>query len=161
MYDGLVRNVVPLLLRLTLAVIFLMHGWHKVFDVGNEAGLAWARELTDPPSRGVQLLLAWGELVAGVMMLGGFATRLAAVAVIAAVAGEVYATRSVHGWSATAYGFEYIFAVVMIAACLLITGAGRFSLVPHVYWPRRRVAPVRAPEATPVPPSPMPPPRNI
>src|SRR5438132_8948560 len=105
MYDGLVRNVVPLLLRLTLTLIFLVHGWHKVFSPGNEAGLAWARELAEPPTKGLQLLLAWGEVVVGIMMTLGFATRVAAAGVIAAVIAEVYLARNPQGWSVTPYGF--------------------------------------------------------
>lgn len=162
MYEGLVRNVVPLLLRLTLAVIFLVHGWNKIFVPGNEAGLAWARELTDPPSRGVQLLLAWGELGVGVMITLGVATRVAAAAVILAVVGEIYLVNNLRGWTATNYGFEYVFALVMISTCLVITGPGRFTVVPQNYWPRRRNAPIPpAPVATPVqPPRPVPPARN-
>lgn len=46
--DVITRNaVVPLILRLTLAAIFIFHGWHKIADRGNEWGAWWATQMND------------------------------------------------------------------------------------------------------------------
>jgi putative oxidoreductase len=44
--DAAAKNtLVPLILRLALAVIFIYHGWHKVADPGNDWGAVWASNL--------------------------------------------------------------------------------------------------------------------
>jgi len=37
------NTIVPLLLRITLAAIFVFHGFHLVGDPGNEWGAAWLK----------------------------------------------------------------------------------------------------------------------
>ena len=44
MFDTFTRyTLIPLVIRLGLAVIFVYHGLHKVADEGNELGAAWMR----------------------------------------------------------------------------------------------------------------------
>lgn len=46
--DVVTRNaVVPLILRLALAAIFIFHGWHKIADSGNDGGARWATQMND------------------------------------------------------------------------------------------------------------------
>ena len=46
--DVLPRNaLIPLILRLALAAIFIFHGWHKIADRGNDGGTSWATQMDD------------------------------------------------------------------------------------------------------------------
>jgi uncharacterized membrane protein YphA (DoxX/SURF4 family) len=59
--DASVKNsLVPFILRLALAAIFIYHGWHKVADHGNEWGTLWASNLAyqsySPPEHVLQRL---------------------------------------------------------------------------------------------------------
>jgi uncharacterized membrane protein YphA (DoxX/SURF4 family) len=131
-----------------LAAVFLYHGFHKIADIGNEAGLAWARETADPPSRGVQLLIAWGEMGIGAMMAIGFLTRVAAALAIATMIAGIYATHSLQGWTSGDNQLEYHFLMFMICIALLISGGGPYRVAPRYQVFRRRAVPV----ASAVPP---------
>ena len=76
MLTTLSKNVVvPLLLRLALAAIFIYHGLDLV---GKDGGTNWMQGPNAAPAP-VQLAVAWGQLLGGVALAVGFLTRLAAV----------------------------------------------------------------------------------
>jgi uncharacterized membrane protein YphA (DoxX/SURF4 family) len=65
--DAAVKNsIVPFLLRLALAVIFIYHGWHKIADPGNDWGALWASNLADqslaPPPDVLHRLDEWEQM---------------------------------------------------------------------------------------------------
>jgi putative oxidoreductase len=73
-------DLAPLVLRLTLAVIFIMAGYPKLMQQ-----FPW----TDQLSPGVQTAVAWGEFVCGVALVVGLMSRVAAVGVIVIMAGAI------------------------------------------------------------------------
>ena len=78
----------PLLLRLSLAAIFIFHGLNLVGGQENGWGANWMKAAEAPPAP-VQLAVAWGELVGGIALALGFLTRLAALGIIAIMAGAI------------------------------------------------------------------------
>jgi uncharacterized membrane protein YphA (DoxX/SURF4 family) len=65
--DAAVKNtLVPFILRLALAAIFIYHGWHKVADPGNEWGTLWASNLAyqsfSPPEDVLHRLDQWEQM---------------------------------------------------------------------------------------------------
>src|SRR4051812_32218331 len=108
MFDSVVKNVlVPLLLRLALGAIFIHHGLGKISQ-DTEWGASWMKppppaatseagssssapvgEPKPPPSRVLQMAVAWGELVGGIALVVGFLTRLAALGIIAIMIGAI------------------------------------------------------------------------
>jgi uncharacterized membrane protein YphA (DoxX/SURF4 family) len=167
--------VATLILRLTLAVIFLYHGLTKIGGLGNELGANWLstflmtsgkpREdlaqkfakrrpyLTDAErqdiidrlnmvlataapdlptsaqSHWVQLAVAWGEFLAGLALLAGLLTRVAAAGVIIIQIGAVVLVTAERGFSFTAGGgYEYNVALIGMALAVLVTGAGVLSV---------------------------------
>jgi uncharacterized membrane protein YphA (DoxX/SURF4 family) len=203
--DTLRRNaLVPLVLRLALAAIFIFHGWDKVASRGNAGGTSWAdnrwEQMHNPPpeaqakldkfrdnhesrakeakdagdtlgtayaedsptipgslqTAAVQLLVAWGELLCGVALLVGLATRWAAVAMVLIQIGAIATVTWAHGFSA-AGGIGYEYNLLVIAACLglALKGGGLVSLDHWLRALRARrathaTAPVQAQSATPV-----------
>ena len=121
------RTIVPLLLRFALAVVFIYHGFDKVGS-GNGFGFDWAAKMADPPARPLQAMVAWGELMGGIAIALGVLTRLAALGIIAIMLGAIFTVHGKAGFSGLQGGYEYNFVLIMVAASLVLTGAGTLSL---------------------------------
>jgi putative oxidoreductase len=120
------NSVVPVLLRLALAAIFIYHGSALVGGPDNEWGAHWAKFENAPP-QAAQLAVAWGELLGGIALGLGFLTRLAAVGIIVIMAGAIATVHWPHGFDITKGGFEYNFAIIMMCLALLLGGPGPVS----------------------------------
>ncbi len=128
----LARTFVPLLLRFALAAVFIFHGLEKVHPESGY-GLHWADPMPGAPSAltsapPLQLAVAWGELLGGVLIALGLFTRVAAVVLIIIMVGAILTVTGSHGFNVVKGGFEYNFVLIMIAAALTLAGAGTFSL---------------------------------
>lgn len=136
-----------LILRLMLASIFITQGWMMIDDF--EGGTTWYRGAgsIDPA---LQATVAWSELVCGIVLALGLLTRLASVGLIAIMIGAVYMVtwtvvgppasfNDKRGFIVYEVGYEYNFAIVAMAACLVILGAGAFS-IDRLLWGRRATA---------------------
>jgi putative oxidoreductase len=123
------RTLLPIILRATLAVVFIYHGLEKVTpDSGY--GIRWMPAPADGSAglpMGLQLAVAWGELLGGVAIALGLLTRIAALGIIGIMAGAIV-TVTGHTFSLLNKGFEYNFVLIMVALALIITGAGTLSL---------------------------------
>jgi putative oxidoreductase len=130
-------TVVPILLRLGLAAIFLFHGMQKISGPENEWGANWANKMTEPPPSVLQLAIAWGELGGGIAMAIGFLTRLAGLGIIALMAGAIATVRWQNGFDDTQQGFEYNFAIIIMALGIVLGGPGPVA-VDRFFRLRRR-----------------------
>jgi putative oxidoreductase len=139
------NTIVPLFLRLTLAAIFLYHGLSLVNGPDTQWGANWmkgkdGKPLPDAAPAPVQLAVAWGQLVGGLAMLVGFLTRLAALGLIAIMAGAIALVHWPNGFDIRNGGFEYNFAIIMMCLCLLLGGPGPIA-IDRIFRLRRRPAP--------------------
>jgi putative oxidoreductase len=121
------NTVVPLLLRLALAAIFIFHGLDKIGGPEKEWGLRWNTTDNAPPAA-AQVAVAWGELLGGVALGLGFLSRLAALGIIAIMAGAIATVTWPHGFDLTKGGFEYNFAIIVMCVCLVLGGPGPLSV---------------------------------
>ena len=138
MFDQLAKNsLVPLLLRLGLAAIFVVHGVEKVNGEGNELGAAWGREMPDAPAKAMQLLVAWGELLGGAALGLGFLTRVAAAGIAAIMAGAIYKVTGSGGFSLQKGGYEYNFLIIIVCVALILIGGGTLSVDRFFRWKRQ------------------------
>jgi putative oxidoreductase len=142
MFDAFVKNTVtPLLLRLALAAIFIFHGFHLVGDEGNELGAAWmkskpadkeaespAEKGPEPPPAPVQLAVAWGQLIGGIALALGFLTRLAALGIIAIMAGAIALVHLPKGFDNRQGGFEYNMLIIAACIVLVLQGGGNVAV---------------------------------
>ena len=120
--------VVPLLLRLTLAAIFIYHGWALVGGPKNQWGAAWMGDSPNAQPAPVQLAVAWGQLIGGIAMVFGFLSRLAALGLIVIMGGAIALVHWEHGFDIRDHGFEYNFAIIMMCLCLVLVGPGPFAV---------------------------------
>ena len=119
--------IVPVLLRLALAAVFIFHGYNLVGGEGNEWGANWMKS-EGAPARPVQMAVSWGQLVGGIALAVGFLTRLAAVGIIAIMAGAIALVHWPHGFDIRQGGFEYNFVLIVMCLCLVLGGPGPFAV---------------------------------
>jgi putative oxidoreductase len=138
MFDALLKHtLVPLVLRLGLAVIFVFHGLGKITPPEKDWGAAWAIGMPDAPATPVQLAVAWGELIGGIALALGFLTRLAAAGLAVIMAGAIATVHGPKGFSLAQGGYEYNFAILVMCAALILGGGGPLGLDRFVRVRRR------------------------
>jgi putative oxidoreductase len=130
MFDTVLKGTLgPLVLRIGLAVIFIYHGLGKV-NADTNWGSAWNPGL--PPYQ--QVAVAWGELLGGAALAVGFLTRLAALGIIAIMAGAIYTVHGQNGFALVnpsqpgKLGFEYNFALIVMSLALVLLGGGTLAV---------------------------------
>ncbi len=129
-----------LFLRIGLGVIFIYHGFGKVFGAGMNLGTAWNPGMSllsffgfpismiPGMSVALQAMVAWGEFVGGLAILLGFLTRKAAAGIIIIMLGAIFTVHGKNGFSLMNHGFEYNFALIMMCLALIAGGTGPFSI---------------------------------
>jgi len=117
-----------LVLRLTVGLLMLMHGLHKLADgIARISAMVQANGWPSWIAYGVYV----GEIIAPVLIIVGLLTRVSAVIVVLNMVIAVYLAHSHQlflltkhgGWMLELQGF-YLFSALAIA----LLGAGRFSI---------------------------------
>ncbi len=116
----------PLLARIVVGYVFAESGWGKIHNIDKVAGFFASLNLPAPEFQAY--LVAYTELIAGAMLVFGFATRAAAtalaftmlVAIIKAKAEDIHAMSDLFGMS------EFLYIVIFI--WLIVEGAGAVSI---------------------------------
>ncbi len=121
------NTLVPLLLRLALAAIFIFHGLDLVGGPDKQWGASWNKTSEAPPAA-AQLAVAWGELIGGIALGIGFLTRLAALGIIAIMAGAIATVHWPNGFDIRQGGYEYNVAIIAVCLCLVLGGPGPFAV---------------------------------
>lgn len=126
-----------MIIRLTLGLVILPHGCQLLFGwfgghgfsgsmqyLTGTAGLTWL----------VGFLVILLQFFGSLLIIAGFAARLMAFAMMGLFSGMILTTHLDHGFfmnwygSSKGEGFEYHLLVIGLACCLLLNGAGKFSL---------------------------------
>lgn len=124
-------------IRVALGVVFFAHGAQKVFGWFGGHGLKGTTGYF--VSIGIPLPVAYAacflELLGGVGLLLGLFTRLAALAIIAVMAGAIAKVHRPHGffinWELApgkGHGLEANLAFIAMAVACVIAGGGALSL---------------------------------
>jgi len=124
-------DLVPLLVRIGLAVVFIYHGYGKVFE-GGHAGIAGMMAKQGAP---FPEILGWvaalTEFGGGILLLVGFLSRVWALGLVVLMSVAIYTVHWQNGFdlrSETGPGFEYCFVLGIMALSILLGGAGAISL---------------------------------
>jgi len=123
-YCEKIKPFAPLFLRLGLGIIFLYHGFSKVFGEGAGLGSSWNPH---GMSALTQILVAWGEFLCGGAILLGFLTEIASLGIIIIMAGAIVLVHGKNGFSLMNHGFEYNYALIMMALALMASGPGSYK----------------------------------
>lgn len=118
-------GMVPL--RAVVALVFLMHGWQKVFDFGIHGVADMLTKLGFPMATFLAVLLMVIECAGGLAILLGFFARFTGFVLAVEMVIAIYVARLGGGFF-TPYGFE--FELTLLGACLTLAlaGAGGISV---------------------------------
>lgn len=118
-------GMVPL--RAVVALVFLMHGWQKVFDFGIHGVADMLTKLGFPMATFFAVLLMVIECAGGLAILLGFFARFTGFVLAVEMVIAIYVARLGGGFF-TPYGFE--FELTLLGACLTLAlaGAGGISM---------------------------------
>jgi putative oxidoreductase len=129
-------DVVPLVLRLTLAFVMFPHGAQKALGWFGGYGLKGTMEFFR--KSGIPSLLAvlaiMAEFLGPLGLAVGLLTRVAALGIAAVMVGSILSVHWQHGFFMNWYGnqqgegFEYHLLAIGLAVALVLNGAGVWSL---------------------------------
>lgn len=125
------------ILRITLGMVIFPHGAQKLLGLFGGYGFSgtmgfFTQKLGIPWL--IALLVIIGESFGSIALLAGFLTRFTAASLAVIMLGAISMVHIPHGffmnWSGQQLGegFEYHLLVIGVAAALLITGGGKWSV---------------------------------
>lgn len=132
------KNWTALIVRLTLGIVIFPHGAQKLLGwfggYGFNGTMGFLTGMVHLPWL-LALLVILIEFFGALFLVFGFATRLAALGMLANFIGIVYTSHLKNGffinWNNTpgvGQGFEYHLLVIGISIALLIAGGGKWSI---------------------------------
>jgi putative oxidoreductase len=130
------NSIAPLILRLTLGLVFFPHGAQKV--LGWFGGYGFTGTMGFFTSMGIPAVFAFlaiaAEFLGSIGLILGLKTRVAAFGIAAVMVVAVFSVHLKNGFfmnwagSQAGEGFEYHILALGIAVTLMLTGGGRCSL---------------------------------
>ncbi len=130
-------DVVRLVVRLVLGTVLVAHGWQKARTNGGEATASAFDGMGVPAPKAAAAFATAAELGGGALLILGLLTPLAALAVVANMAGAWWFAHRGNGVLIAEGGWELVGVIAACALLLAALGAGRFSL-DHLLVGRRR-----------------------
>lgn len=115
------------LIRVIVGIVFLAHGYQKLFAVGIGGIAAGMGQIGLPLPYVSATLLSLTEFLGGLALILGLGTRLAAAPLAFAM---LVATTVAHGAGGffLPTGFEYALTLLTLNLALILTGPGAFAL---------------------------------
>jgi putative oxidoreductase len=134
-----------LILRVGLGVLLVAHGLQKLFGWGGGQGLAgFKSSLSDAGYQHADILTyvgVGGQIVAGVLLVLGLFTPLAAAGALAYLINGVLASVSAQTEARFSLflpsGHEYQIMLIVVAAAIVLAGPGQYGLDAGRGWARR------------------------
>jgi putative oxidoreductase len=124
-------DVAALLLRITLGVTMLAHGWNHAFGRGKIAGTTrWFASIGMRPAWVHALVATVTELGCGVLLLAGLLTPLAAGGVLGIMLVALVANHLKNGFFIfrPGEGYEYVLMISIVSVALAGIGGGWLSV---------------------------------
>lgn len=118
------KLLAPFVLRLVLGIIFIAHGYPKLFkNFANTVG--WFNSVGIKPAKFWVLVVGVTEFFGGVALIVGFATQLAALLIAINMLGAIFLVKRKMG---LVNGYEFDLALLAMAISLVFLGAGLFAI---------------------------------
>lgn len=114
-----------LVLRLALGAVMIAHGWQKVYG-GMPQFMEMLRHMGIPGWMGY--LTAAAEFGGGILLVIGFLTRLAALAIFIDMLVAIVKVHLPHGFFAKNGGYEFPLVCAAVAFSLIWSGAGPMAI---------------------------------
>jgi putative oxidoreductase len=123
-------NIAALLLRLVVGNTLIAHGWNHAFGGGKLPGTArWFESIGIRPGRVHALAATVTELGAGVLLIFGLLTPLAAAGAVGTMVVALVANHARNGFFIfRGEGYEYVLMIIVVACAIAALGGGGWSL---------------------------------
>jgi len=121
----MIRSLGFLLLRLSIGVMLIHHGYEKLANIENFAD-AFVRPLHIPFPVTMSYLAAFSEIGGSWLLITGLGTRFGALAIMGTVSFGIY-----HALMTTGFNIYLLDLLVLYwggAACVVLNGGGQFSI---------------------------------
>ena len=115
------------LLRAALGIVFIAHGWQKFFVIGHAALTGFFSAIVPFPEVNA-VIVPTVELVGGILLLAGAATRIVSVLLAFTMVVAMATVHFANGFFMATNGYEFVLTLLLASAALALTGAGWFSL---------------------------------
>ncbi|GAA1571363.1 DoxX family protein [Kribbella sancticallisti] len=122
------RDLVLLIARVGLGVVFIAHGWQKFSTNGLDATAAGFDQMGVPAPTLSAYYAAGVELIGGAALILGVLTSVAGLLLAVDMAGAFLFVHASKGVFVAAGGWELVVVLGLFALTIATVGAGRFSL---------------------------------
>jgi putative oxidoreductase len=126
------EDIALLVLRLVLGGVFVAHGAQKLFGSfggpGIEGTAGFHEQLGIKPAKPMAILAGLAEFVGGMLVVAGFLTPLAALALIAVMVVAIVTVHLKNGFFAASGGYEFNLVLIAVAVALVLAGSGAYGL---------------------------------
>jgi putative oxidoreductase len=120
-------EVAPLLLRLVVGAIFIIHGYQKLFG-GLEGFEGFLASLGVPLVGAVALMVAILEFFGGIALVFGLLTHWVSKLLAIDMFFAIVLVHLKNGFSVANGGYEFVLLLLATTLSLMVTGAGKWSL---------------------------------
>lgn len=126
-------------LRVTLGLVFVLHGYFGGFVYGPTGVAAFNAAQGIPLPKIMAWFVILGHLLGGASLILGYLTRLGALVNVIIMAGAVFFVHLSQGFflhgkivdaaagKATVGGYEYAFVLLLASVAILLQGSGPFA----------------------------------
>jgi putative oxidoreductase len=115
------------ILRVTVGIVFLVHGYQKLFTFGFHGVAGMFGHMGIPLPAFFAVVVTLVEFVGGLLLIVGVATRVAAAFIAIEMLGAILLVHLKHGFFNPA-GVEFPLTLLAAAVCLMLAGGGALSL---------------------------------
>ncbi|MGS2665445.1 DoxX family protein [Corynebacterium glucuronolyticum] len=123
-----IRETALLLLRLVLGVIFIAHGWDKMFITGPIETAGQFSAMGVPNARFSAYAAGIAELAGGGMLILGFLSTIVAGVLILLMGAAIFFAHWGSGFFVGQGGPEFVMVLIAALIMIVVFGAGRVSL---------------------------------
>jgi len=114
-------------LRVVLGIVFLMHGYQKLFQMGFHGVAGMFTHMGIPLPFVSAVIVTLVEFVGGILLIAGVAVRIAASLIAIDMLVAVLTVHMKHGFFVPS-GIELPLTLLAAAICLAIAGGGAMQL---------------------------------
>ena len=115
------------ILRIVVGVVFMFHGYQKLFKMGFHAVAGFFAHSGIPLPMASAVVVTLVEFVDGILLIAGVGTRVAAALLAVDMIVAILVVHAKHGFFAP-MGFEFPLTLLAACLCLVLSGGGMLAL---------------------------------
>jgi putative oxidoreductase len=114
-------------LRIVVGIVFLMHGYQKLFKFGFHGVAAMFGHMGIPLPAVSAIIVTLVEFVGGILLITGLATRIPALLNAIDMLVAIAVVHGRHGFFSQSGGVELPLTLLAATICLVLSGGGAAS----------------------------------